>query len=267
LLDMGNVIRRTAALAAMLLLAAAPAAPALSLVLVDDAEHTTIAIADYPGATGAYVLGWQDVPGVSGSGALVYRRDRDGDDTRYTAIGGEGPVALVDRGRATLVDGTLVPVYDLVAADPRHPQHVVVARGAKVDVPALVARYDAYEGIAAGAARAAIDASVGAHAAQASKACGGKLAVAIEWSSFSTHASEAVAGEAIPVLAALAQLCSDSDYAAAARKLRELRVDYRADGGALRLELLAGGVTLALHLSETSFNPRETAHAWLKDGL
>jgi hypothetical protein len=162
------VIRRSAALATFLVLAAAPAAPAVSLAVVDSAG--------YAAGSGAYLVG--------------------------------------------------------------------------------VARHDADDGRApAGATRAAIDARLTAHVVRASRACGGKLAVAIPWTSFATPASAAVASQAVPAIDALARLCADADDAAATRALRELRVDYRADGGALRLEVLGGGVTMVLHLGATRVAP------------
>jgi hypothetical protein len=74
-----------------------------------------------------------------------------------------------------------------------------------------------------------------------------------------------LAKQAVSILQAIEAVCGDKDYAAAVRGVRELRVDYQADAGALRLERT--GATLTVRLSDTSFNPRETAQRWLTDHL
>lgn len=238
-----------------------------AVVLTNDIEQTKITVADVPGQRDVLVVAWQNVPGVTpASGAMMYSPERSTSQTRYFAIGGGGRFALIDRGRARLIRGTATPVYEVVGGDRKQPLAVVADGSQTVDVPALLAQYAVFENIAApGETRAAIEAAVAAKAAQANRACGSQLAPKLAWKAFATPASERLAKQAVSILEAIEAVCADKDYAAAVRAVRELRVDYQADGGALRLE--RAGAALAVRLSDTSFNPRETARRWLTDEL
>jgi len=253
-------------IAAVIVSAAAHSAFGFAVVLVNDLEHAKVVIADYPGQRDTLVVAWQDVPGVTPpSGAMVYYADRGSDQTRYFAIGGGGRFALLDRGRGRLITSTMVPVFELVPDDPRRKLAVVADTRQTVDVPALLAQYAAFENIAApGETQAAIDAAIAARAAQTNRACRSQIAPRLAWKTFPAPAAR-LAKQAVSILEALEAACADKDYAQAVRGLRELRVDYQADGGALRLERT--GTALAARLSDTSFNPRETARVWLTDHL
>jgi hypothetical protein len=252
---------------ALILAAATPAAAGFAVVLTNDIEHVKITMADVPGQRDTVVVAWQDVPGVTpASGAMIYYRDRSSSEVRYFAIGGGGKFSLFDRGRGRLIRATATAVFDVIADDPRHPITLVADTSQTVDVPALLARYAAFENAAApGETRAAIDAAIAAKAAQTNKACGSQLAPRLQWKSFATPASARLAKQAVSILEAIEAACADKDYAEAVRKLRELRVDYQADGGALRLERT--GAALSVRFSDTSYNPRETARTWLTDHL
>lgn len=262
------MIRRVSLLMFALALAgSARAASGFAVVLTNDLERATITIADYPGQRDVLVVAWQDVPGVTpASGAMIYRRDRSADETRYFAIGGGGRFSIIDRGRSRLIRATTTPVFDVVSDDPRQRIAFVADTSKPVDVPALLARYEAFENVAApGETRAAIEAAVTAKAAQANRACGSQLVPALQWKTFATRESARLAKQAVSILEAIEAVCADKDYAAAVRAVRELRVDYQADAGALRLERT--GAVLAVRLGDTSFNPRETARIWLTDNL
>jgi hypothetical protein len=239
---------------------------AFAVVLTNEIEQAKITMADYPGQRDVVVVAWQGMPGVTPpSGAMIYRRDRSTGDTRYFAIGGGGRFSIIDRGRGRLIRGTATAVFDVVSDDPDHPLAFVADTSQSVDVPALLARYDAFENIAASAeTRAAIDAAIAAKAAQANRACGSQLAPRLQWKTFAAPSAR-LAKQAVSILEAIEAICADKDYAAAIRGVRELRVDYQADAGALRLE--RSGAALAVRLSDTSFNPRETARIWLTDHL
>jgi len=238
---------------------------ALAVVLANDMEHARVTVADYPGVPDALIVAWQDVPGVTpASGAMVYQRDQGDSETRYLAIGGGGKFALLDRGRSRLIRASSLPVMWVVANDPKHPLEVVPDANQRVDVPALVAQYEAFEAIApAAATRTTIDAAIAAQAAQTNKTCGAQLAARTQWTTFGTNLR--LANQAVAILEALDGACSDKDYASAVKKLRTLKVDFKSGGGALRLEIT--GTELAVHLSDTSFNPRETAEIWLHGHL
>ncbi len=250
-----------------LILAGAGQAFGFSAVFTNEAEHATITVADYPGQRDLLVVAWHDVPGVTpASGAMIYALDRSPSETRYFAIGGGGRFALVERMRWRRSRGTSGGGFDVVVDDPKHPLAVVADSHQTVDVAALLAQYGAFENVApAGEARAVIDAAIAARAAQTNRACGSQLAPKLQWKTFATAASERLAKQTISILEAIEGACGDKDYAAAVRAVRELRVDYQADGGALRLERT--GAALAVRLSDTSFNPRETARIWLTDHL
>jgi hypothetical protein len=237
---------------------------ALAVVLTNDLEHARVTVAEYPGAHDVLVVAWQDVPGVTPtSGAMVYQRDQGEGETRYLAIGGGGKFALLDRGRSRLIHASALPVM-WVIVDPRHPLEVVPDANQRIDTPALVAQYEAFEAIApAAATRTTIEAAIAAQVAQTNKSCGAQLAPRTQWAAFGKNIR--LANQAVAILEAIESACSDKDYATAVRKLRELRVDYKADGGALRLDI--AGAELAVHFSDTSFNPRETAQLWLHDHL
>jgi hypothetical protein len=238
---------------------------ALAVVLANDIEHARVTVADYPGVADTWIVAWQDVPGVTpSSGAMVYTRDQGDSETRYLAIGGGGKLALLDRGRSRLIRASSLPVMWVISNDPRHPLEVVPDANQRVDVPALVAQYEAFEAVApAGATRTTIDAAIAAQAAQTTKACGGQLAPRTQWATFGTNTR--LANQTVAILEAVASACGDKDYATAVRKLRTVRTDFKSGGGALRLEIT--GTELAVHLSDTSFNPRETAQIWLHDHL
>ena len=238
---------------------------ALVVVLANDLEHARVTVADYPGVPDAWIVAWQDVPGVTpSSGAMVYKREQGDSETHYLAIGGGGKLALLDRGRSRLIRASSLPVMWVVANDPKHPIEVVPDANQRVDVPALLAQYEAFEAIApATATKTTIDAAIAAQLAHTNKVCGGQLAARTQWPSFGTNLRRA--NEAVAILEAVDAACSDKDYAASVRKLRTLKVDFKSGGGELRLEIT--GTELAVHLSDTSFNPRETAQIWLKDHL
>ncbi len=250
-----------------LMLAAAPAAAAFTVVLGNDTTHTRITIAEVPTAHDAFVVAWQDVPGVTpATGAMIFSRDGDDDQTRYFAVGGGGLFAIVDRGGSHMISGTAMPVAYVISDDPQHPLAVVMQPKQHVDVAAVLASYARFENIAApGETRAAIEAAVAAKANAANQACHSHVAVKLDWKSFATPASVALAKQAVSILEAIEQTCADKDYAAAVQATHELHVDYQASGGALRLEKT--GDVVAAHLSDTSWNPRETAAIWLKDKL
>lgn len=237
---------------------------ALAVVLTNDLEHARVTVVEYPGAPDALIVAWQDVPGVTPtSGAMVYQRDQGEGETRYLAIGGGGKFALLDRGRSRLVRASALPMM-WVIVDPRHPLEVVPDANQRIDTPALVAQYEAFEAIApAAATRTTIEAAIAAQVAQTNKVCSSQLAPRTQWAAFGKHLR--LANQAVAILEAIESACGDKDYASAVRKLRELRIDYKADGGALRLEV--AGAELAVHFSDTSFNPRETAQLWLHDHL
>jgi len=252
---------------ALILAGSAPAAFGFAVVLTNDLEHTKITIAEYPGHREAFLVAWRDVPGVTpASGAMVYYADRATDETRYFAIGGGGRFAILDRGRGRLIRGTATPVFQVVSDDPKRPIMVVADTTQTIDVPAVLAQYAAFEHIAAaGETRAAIEAAIAAKAAQTNRACGSQLAARPQWKTFATPTSVPLAKQTVAILEAIEASCADKDYAAAVRGVRELRIDYQADAGALRLEQT--GAVLSVRLSDTSFNPRETARLWLKDHL
>jgi hypothetical protein len=251
---------------ALILAGSAHAASGFAVVLTNDAEHTKITVADYPGHRDLLVVAWQDVPGVTpASGAMIYHADRSTSETRYFAIGGGGRFSLVGGGRSRWGRGTR-SVFDVVSDDPQHPLVVAGDPSQTVDVPALLAQYGAFEHIAApGETTGVIDAAVAAQAAQTNRACGSQIAARLQWKAFATSESVRLAKQTVSILEAIEASCADKDYAAAVRGVRELRVDYQADAGALGLERT--GATLAVRLSDTSFNPRETARIWLTDHL
>jgi hypothetical protein len=238
---------------------------ALAVVLTNDLEHARVTVAEYPGVHDALIVAWQDVPGVTPtSGAMIYQRDQGEGETRYFAIGGGGKLALLDRGRSRLVRASALPVMWVIADDPRHPLEVVPDANQRIDTAALVAQYEGFEAIAPPAAtRTTIEAAIAAQVAHTNKTCGSQLAPSTQWAAFGKNIR--LANQAVAILEAIESACSDKDYASAVRKLRGLRVDYKADGGALRLEITSA--ELAVHFSDTSFNPRETAQLWLHDHL
>lgn len=261
------MISRICKLWVVLALAATPAAAELAVVLTNDVEHTRIAIAEYPGNHDAFVVAWKDVPGATpASGAMVYYRDKGGDEVRYFAVGGGGRFAIVDRGRHRLVRGSAMPIAYVISDDPTHPLAVVADDHQQIDVPALVAQYAAFENIAGPSeTKASIESAIAAKAAQTNRACGSHVAPKLDWKSFATPASFPLAKQTVSILEALELVCTDKDFAAAVRGVTELRVGYRADGGALHLD--KAGTALAVQLSDASFNPRETTSMWLKDHL
>jgi len=260
------MIPRISTLLCALAVAGSAHASGFAVVLTNDVEHTRITVADYPGHPDVLLVAWQDVPGVTpASGVMIYSADRSNSETRYFAIGGGGYFALVggERGRRSRMAHL---AFEVVSDDPKHPLVVIADTKQTVDVAALLAQYAAFENIAApDEAGAAIDAAVAARAAQANKACGSQIAAKLQWKTFTTPASVRAAKQARSILEAIEEACHDKDYAAAMRGVRELRVDYQADAGALRLERT--GSVLAVRLSETSFNPRETARVWLTSHL
>src|SRR5262249_48255938 len=131
------------------------------VVLTTEVAKTRIEIVDLPGGGDLFLVGWDDLPGASPSGAMVYYRDQAPRETRYFAVGGGGVFSIVDRGQRTLVNGTIVPIYDLVQRDPDHPLRMRVESGSRLNPAALQAKYDAFEHVAAPSeGQSAIDAAV-----------------------------------------------------------------------------------------------------------
>jgi hypothetical protein len=249
---------------ALVLAGSARAASGFAVVLLNEAEHARITVADVPGQRDVVVVAWQDVPGVTpASGAMAYRADGN-HPARYLAIGGGGRFALIEHGRGRWGRGTAA--FDVVSDDPDRPLAMVSDSRQSVDVPALLAQYAAFENIAAAdEPRAVIEAAIAAKAAQANQACKSQIVARLQWQTFASPASVRLAKQAVSILQAIEAVCGDKDYAAAIRAVRELRVDYQADAGALRLERT--GAALAVRLGDASFNPRETAQRWLTDHL
>jgi hypothetical protein len=242
-------------------------ADALEITLASDTSSTRVVMVDHPAdASGNTVLvSWDHVPGAPDSGALVFRRERGTRDVRYFAIGGHGPFLIIDRGRHALTAGTSVPVFELVTDDPAHPAALRVVADQKIDLPAVLARYDAFEHlVASGAGRTAVDAAISAQVARTSKACGRAPAAEIAWDPLKKAGKLELASQAVAIYEALEVLCADADYRAAIGKLQKLHVGYRGEGA---LELAVTGSTLSATVSATSFDPREVARTWLHDNL
>jgi len=244
----------------------AHAAPGFAVALTNDVEHAKLTVAELPGQPDLLVVAWRDVPGVTpASGAMVYKAERGSDEVRYFAVGGAGHFALVERWRVRRAHGPHVG-FDVISDDPKRPLPVTGDTRKPVDVPALLAQYAAFENVAPpGEARTVTDAAIAARAAQTNRACGSQLTAKVQWKAFATPEAARLAKQAVSILEALEAACADKDYATAVRTVRELRIDYQADGGALHLERT--GAALAVRLSDTSYNPRETARAWLTDHL
>ncbi|HUJ62593.1 MAG TPA: hypothetical protein VLX92_29025 [Kofleriaceae bacterium] len=248
----------------LLLLALSRTAFAFTGVYGNDTSRARVEVADVPGHPDLVLVGWEDLPGTAMPGAMILRRDRGDTETRYLAVGGGGLVALVDRGGATLIAGTLVPVIEAVTDDPAHPLALVLERGRKVDAAALAAKYAAFEHVGApGESRAAIEAAITARAAKANKACGAHVAPAVQWAEFAKAGKLALAKQTVAIYDALEAACADKDYRAAIAGLGALRVGLRGDG--LALSVKAG--ELAVELNDAAWNPRETAARWLEDNL
>jgi len=251
-------------LALGILLGSARAALAFTGAYASDTSRIRIEIAELPGHADLLLVGWSDLPGPVPSGAMIYKRDRGLTETRYFAVGGGGPAAIVDLGGATLVAGTIVPMLAIVTDDPDHPLDVTLERGRKVDVAALSAKYAAFEHIAPPATgRAAMEAAIGAGAAKANRACGAKIAPDVQWAEFDKAGMLPLANQALAIYEAIESMCADKDYRAALRAVTRLRVELRGDG--LALEVKHG--ELAVQINDTSWNPRETAAVWLKNNL
>ncbi len=240
---------------------------AVEVVLVDRTSNTTVAMADYPGdRTGnTVVVAWDDAPGGQPAGAMMFRRERHGDDTAYVAIG-SGPILIVDRGDRTLVSGTIVPVFEVAfARDWDHEVPMVVSRDRKLDVATLIERYRAYEHIAGDReGKSKIETAIRAQLAQTNTACNGSLRTDVAWTEFERAGQIVLAKQTVGLLEAMASKCVDRDYKVAIGKLRALRISYRADGA---LDLAVKGSDVAASISPSSFNPRETAIRWIKDNL
>lgn len=250
----------------LLLAGSAHAAPAFGVVLTNDSTKIRIAIADLPGSKDLFLVTWDDLPGASAAGAMVFYRDQGRAETRYFAVGGGGPFAIVDRGRHTLIGGTLVAVYDLVQRDPDHPTRLVASAGKALDPAAMLARYAAFEHVGvAGEARPALEAAVASAAAHAGKTCSARLGAQVEWAGFAKAGKLALAKQAVAIFEALEALCGDKDYRAAVQALTAVRVELRAD--AAGLELKTDGAALTATLGDTSYNPRESARLWLENHL
>ena len=250
----------------LLLGGAAHAAPAFGVVLTNDSTKIRIAIADLPGSKDLFLVTWDDLPGASATGAMVFYKDQGSTEVRYFAVGGGGPFTIVDRGRHTLINGTLVPVYHLVQRDPDHPTKLVVGTGKQLDPAAMLAKYGAFEHVGApGEARPAIEAAIAGAAAHANQACGARVGAQVQWGDFTKANRLALAKQAMAIFEALESMCGDKDYRAAVRALTVMRVELRADVAGLELKI--GGATLTVTLGDTSFNPRESARQWLDNHL
>jgi hypothetical protein len=253
-------------LALLVVVGSAHAAAAFGVVLTNTTSKTRIEMVDLPDSKDLFLVTWEALPGAIAAGAMVFYKDQGGSETRYFAVGGGGLFAIVDRGSRTLISGTVVPVYDVIARDPDHPTKMVVEPGGRLDVNAMLARYGAFEHVAvAREDKAAIDAAIGNAAAHANKTCSAHVAPQIDWDTFTRVNKLALAKQAIAIFEALEPMCVDKDYRAAVQALSALRVEWKPDAGGLALR--TSGPTLTATFSDASFNPRETAHQWLTNHL
>ena len=253
-------------LALMILVGSAHAAAAFGVVLTTTTAKTRIEILDLPDAKDLYLVTWEALPGATPAGAMVFYKDQGSSETRYFAVGGGGVFSIVDRGGRTLISGTVVPVYDVIARDPDHPTKMVVESGNKLDANVMLAKYGAFEHVATpGESKAAIDAAVGSAAARLNKTCGAHVAPQLDWDTFTRANKLALAKQAVAIFEALEPLCNDKAYRAAVVALSAVRVEWKADAGGLALK--TGGATLTATFSDASFNPRETAHQWMTNHL
>jgi hypothetical protein len=253
-------------LALLLVAGSAHAAPAFGVVLSNDSTKIRIEIADLPGAKDLFIVTWDDLPGGTATGAMVFYRDQGSTETRYFAVGGTGPFAIADRGQHTLINGTLVPIYSVVQRDPDHPIRLVAGSGKSLDATAMLARYAAFEHVGApGEARPAIETAITGAAAHANRTCSARLAPQVQWDGFTKAGKLGLAKQAMAIFEALESLCDDKDYRAAVQALTAVRVELRAD--ATGLELKTGGAVLTAAFSDTSYNPRESARRWLENHL
>jgi hypothetical protein len=253
-----NIVNPNRKLLALTLVASTQAF-GFSALLRSDTSKLEIEIADLPGSRDRFVVAWKNLPGPTPSGAMIYRKDEGQSESHYFAVGGGGLFAIVDHG-ARRRHG-----FAVVADDPAHPEAMFVD-SREVDVPALMAKYAAFENIAGAAeTQPVIEATLTARAAQLDKTCRGHLAPQVRWADFTKPGKLAFAKQAISILDAIEAACTDKDYRAAVARVTALSVGFQADGGALQLS--HSGTTLAVVLSDTSFNPRESAALWLKDKL
>jgi hypothetical protein len=253
-------------LALMILVGSAHAAAAFGVVLTNTTSKTRIEIVDLPDSKDLFLVTWEALPGAIPAGAMVFYKDQGSNETRYFAVGGGGVLSIVDRGGHTLISGTIVPVYDVISHDPDHPAKMVVESGNKLDANVMLAKYGAFEHVAAPSeSKAAIEAAVGSAAARLNKTCGAHVAPQLDWDTFVKANKLALAKQAIAIFEALEPLCTDKDYRAGVQALSSVRVEWKTDAGGLALK--TGGATLTATFSEASFNPRETAHQWLTNHL
>jgi hypothetical protein len=259
-----------AGVAASLAIASTSArADGLQVTLASDTTTTRVVMIDHPADTSGntVLVAWDKLAGAASgmdSGAMVFRREHGTTETRYFAIGGHGPFSILDRGRHALTAGTSVPVFDLVTDDPAHPAQLRVVAGQTIDVPAIVARYEKFEGAIASGGKTAVDSAIAAQVAKTQKACGKAPAADIAWDPFKKANKLELASQAVAIYQALELLCADADYKKAIAKLGKLHVAYRGEGA---LELAISGTTLTATVSATSFDPREVARTWLHDNL
>ncbi len=83
----------------------------------------------------------------------------------------------------------------------------------------------------------------------------------VRWDDF-THAGKlALAKQTVAILEAIATACADKDYRAAFKAVTAVSVGFKADGGAL--QMAHNGASVSVVFSETSYNPREVASAWI----
>lgn len=253
-------------LALMILVGSAHVAAAFGVVLTTTTSKTRIEMVDLPDSKDLFLVTWEALPGATPAGAMVFYKDQGGNETRYFAVGGGGVFAIVDRGGRTLISGTIVPVYDVIARDPDHPTKMVVESGGKLDANVMLAKYGAFEHVATPSeGKAAIDAAVGSAATHLNKTCGAHVAPQLDWDTFTRANKLVLAKQAIAIFEALEPLCNDKDFRAAVQALSAVRVEWKADAGGLALK--TGSATLTATFSDASFNPRETAHQWLTNHL
>lgn len=235
------------------------------VVLTSDASPLQITVADHPSgnAKNMVLVAWDHLPGPVASGAMVYSKDEASSETRYFAIGGGGLFSITVWGRRPLTKGVRALV---VIDDPAHPVAFRADPDQKVDTARLLARYHAFENVAPpGEAKPVIQAAITVKVTETNKACGGAITPQIRWADFDKPGKTALAKQTISVLEAIASACADKDYRIELAKLRDLRVGFSDRAADLKLEKT--GNALSVVFSDTSFNPREVARAWLEKNL
>ncbi|MGE0632832.1 MAG: hypothetical protein AB7O96_10505 [Pseudobdellovibrionaceae bacterium] len=228
-------------------------ASALEAVLIERKGAARIEIAPIAGAEfkDQYIVTWDKLGAEASQGAMIYAKTKDSSESRYFAVGGEGPFAIVDSGWSVqVIDGDL-----------KNPRQMRVEKE-KPDRKSLLAAYRKAQGIADVADdKKVIQEAVDQAVVSFNSNCGAKASATLQWEQFEKQQQLALAKEASAVISGIGSACSEAEYKKEIGKISSFSFGY--DHSGQKMDFKKSGNKIDAKLVRVERNPRDQSRAWI----